>query len=103
MIRFEDILDKVESYKPDFDEELLQKAYIFSAREHREPRLIAPLLHLTKADIIHRGTELGVDYGLTHSCYDPSPEGRPCGHCDSCLIRQQAFAQLGMIDPALQP
>ncbi|MBS1710844.1 MAG: 7-cyano-7-deazaguanine synthase QueC [Armatimonadetes bacterium] len=59
----------------------------------------APLIHLSKPDIIRRGLELGVDYGLTHSCYDPQG-GRACGHCDSCLIRQSAFAELGMADPA---
>ena len=74
-----------------------------SGVEHREPRLVAPLLHLTKADIIRRGTELGVDYGITHSCYDPASDGRACGHCDSCLLRRRGFAQLGMEDPALAP
>lgn len=59
----------------------------------------APLMDLTKAEIIRRGLALGVDYGLTHSCYDPIHE-RACGHCDSCLIRRKAFAELGMADPA---
>lgn len=58
----------------------------------------APLLHLTKPQIIQRGLQLGVDYGLTHSCYDPV-NGRPCGKCDSCLIRIRAFASLNMQDP----
>ncbi|MFA7235577.1 MAG: 7-cyano-7-deazaguanine synthase [Phycisphaeraceae bacterium] len=62
----------------------------------------APLIHLTKVQIIRRGLDLGVDYSLTHSCYDPSHDGRPCGHCDSCQLRQQAFAQLGMTDPVLE-
>jgi 7-cyano-7-deazaguanine synthase len=52
----------------------------------------APLIHLSKADIIRKGLELGVDYDLTFSCYDPSPDGAPCGHCDSCRIREQGFA-----------
>ena len=60
-----------------------------------------PLLDLTKAQIIKRGTELGVDYGLTHSCYDPARSGRPCGSCDSCLLRRKGFAEAGMEDPAL--
>ena len=60
-----------------------------------------PLIDLTKAQIIERGLALGVDYGLTHSCYDPDADGRPCGTCDSCLLRQQGFAELGMEDPAL--
>ena len=51
-----------------------------------------PLIHLSKADIIRKGLELGVDYDLTFSCYDPSPDGAPCGHCDSCRIREQGFA-----------
>jgi 7-cyano-7-deazaguanine synthase len=59
----------------------------------------APLLHLTKAQIIRRGTELGVDYGLTHSCYDPAPDGRACGHCDSCILRRKGFAEAGVTDP----
>lgn len=62
----------------------------------------APLMQLSKAQIIQKGLELGVDYGMTHSCYDPDPEGRPCGRCDSCRIRLRAFAQLGMADPAMR-
>jgi 7-cyano-7-deazaguanine synthase len=60
----------------------------------------APLIEWTKTKIIQTGLELGVDFGLTHSCYDPSPEGRACGHCDACLIRKKAFEELGMKDPA---
>jgi 7-cyano-7-deazaguanine synthase len=63
----------------------------------------APLLALSKAEIIRRGTELGLDYGLTHSCYDPDSFGRPCGRCDSCVLRATGFAQAGMADPALRP
>ena len=59
----------------------------------------APLLLMTKEQIIERGLALGVDYGLTHSCYDPTPEGLACGHCDSCTLRLAAFERLGMIDP----
>jgi 7-cyano-7-deazaguanine synthase len=61
----------------------------------------APLIHMTKTEIIRQGLGLGVDYGLTHSCYDPIDGTRPCGHCDACLIRIRAFAELGMADPAL--
>jgi 7-cyano-7-deazaguanine synthase len=61
-----------------------------------------PLIALTKAQIIVRGLELGVDYGLTHSCYDPAGD-RACGTCDSCLLRQRGFAELGLTDPALAP
>ncbi len=58
-----------------------------------------PLITLTKAQIITLGAELGVDYGLTHSCYDPSPNGQPCGHCDSCLLRLKGFEEAGLTDP----
>jgi 7-cyano-7-deazaguanine synthase len=63
-------------------------------------RVHAPLIALTKDQIILRGRELGVDYALTHSCYDPSPEGLSCGRCDSCSIRLAAFEKLGLEDPA---
>ncbi len=66
-------------------------------------RVHAPLIRMTKADIIRRGLELGVDYGMTHSCYDPDASGRPCGHCDSCLLRAKGFAEAGAADPALAP
>lgn len=59
----------------------------------------APLLRLTKADIIRLGHRLGVDFRLTHSCYDPDPEGRACGACDSCLLRRKGFAEAGLEDP----
>jgi 7-cyano-7-deazaguanine synthase len=58
-----------------------------------------PLIQLTKAQIIQRGLALGVDYGLTSSCYDPSPTGTPCGRCDSCQLRLKGFTELGMTDP----
>ena len=61
----------------------------------------APLQFMTKADIVRTGVELGLDYGLTHSCYDPGPRGRPCGRCDSCVLRAAGFAQAGVDDPAL--
>ena len=63
-------------------------------------RIHAPLIRMTKPEIIRRGLELGVDYGLTHSCYDPTPEGLACGRCDSCKLRLDAFASLKMNDPA---
>lgn len=59
-----------------------------------------PLIAMTKAEIIRRGLELGLDYGLTHSCYDPAPDGVPCGHCDSCILRARGFAEAGLDDPA---
>jgi 7-cyano-7-deazaguanine synthase len=63
-------------------------------------RVHAPLISLSKADIIRLGTTLGLDYGLTVSCYDPGPHGAPCGHCDSCRLRQAGFADAGLPDPA---
>ena len=69
--------------------------------EGHGPRIIAPLLHMTKAQILRTGIDLGVDFAHTHSCYDPSSIGRACGSCDSCRIRIAAFAELGMHDPAL--
>ena len=59
----------------------------------------APLVHLTKAQIIRRGVELGVDYSMTHSCYDPDEQGRACGRCDSCVLRKKGFAEAGVADP----
>ena len=62
-------------------------------------RVHTPLIALTKAQIIQRGLALGLDYGLTHSCYDPLPSGAPCGRCDSCVLRAAGFAQAGASDP----
>ena len=66
-------------------------------------RIHAPLIRLTKDQIIRRGLELGVDYRLTHSCYDPTPDGRACGRCDSCQIRRAAFELLGLPIPSRMP
>jgi 7-cyano-7-deazaguanine synthase len=63
-------------------------------------KIHAPLVSLSKAEIIRKGIQLGVNYALTHSCYDPDPKGRSCGHCDSCQLRLQGFAQAGLVDPA---
>jgi 7-cyano-7-deazaguanine synthase len=67
--------------------------------EGRPLRVYAPLLPLSKAGIIRLGLELGVDYSITHSCYDPLEGGRPCGHCDSCLLRAKGFDEAGVQDP----
>ena len=69
--------------------------------EGRGLTIHTPLAHMSKREIIETGLELGLDYSMTHSCYDPDAQGRACGHCDSCLIRGRAFAELGRIDPAL--
>jgi 7-cyano-7-deazaguanine synthase len=68
--------------------------------EGRPIEISAPLIDLTKPEIIRQGLTLGVDYGMTHSCYDPI-DGKPCRRCDSCQIREKAFQSLGMMDPAL--
>jgi 7-cyano-7-deazaguanine synthase len=62
-------------------------------------RIRTPLIHLTKAQIIQKGMELGVDFALTHSCYDPSPQGLACGKCDSCFLRKKGFKEAGVTDP----
>jgi 7-cyano-7-deazaguanine synthase len=62
-------------------------------------KIHAPLMHLTKGGIVKLGRELGLDFGLTWSCYDPRPDGRPCGACDSCLLRRKGFAEAGVADP----
>jgi 7-cyano-7-deazaguanine synthase len=78
-----------------------------AAVEGRPLRINAPLIDWPKTRIIQRGVELGVDFGLTHSCYDPVPDAshplgaRPCARCDSCVLRKHAFAELGMRDPAV--
>jgi 7-cyano-7-deazaguanine synthase len=74
---------------------LATKAGVEGGRFH----VHAPLVQLTKADIIRLGVSLGVDYALTHSCYDPTPEGLACGRCDSCVLRRAGFAAAGVPDP----
>jgi 7-cyano-7-deazaguanine synthase len=69
------------------------------AEEGRPLRIHAPLIRMTKAQIIRRGLELGVDYALTSTCYDPSPAGEACGQCDACLLRLKGFADVGAADP----
>jgi 7-cyano-7-deazaguanine synthase len=76
---------------------LATRAGVEGARFH----VRTPLIAMSKADIIRRGLQLGLDYGLTISCYDPGPDGRPCRHCDSCLLRAKGFAEAGAEDPGL--
>jgi 7-cyano-7-deazaguanine synthase len=83
--------------RPDFIASFQQTARLGTTRT--KFTVHAPLLHLTKAQIIRRGIELGVDYSMTHSCYDPGPQGRACGRCDSCLLRKKGFAEAGVADP----
>jgi 7-cyano-7-deazaguanine synthase len=71
--------------------------------EGRPLNLHTPLIDLSKAGIIQLGLSLGLDYGLTHSCYDPRPDGGPCGRCDSCRLRAAGFAEVGATDPLIAP
>ena len=64
-------------------------------------KIETPLIAMTKAQIIRKGAELGVDYGLTLSCYDPDPQGKACGACDSCLLRIKGFEEAGVVDPTI--
>ncbi len=64
-------------------------------------KIRTPLIDMTKAEIVTKGTGLGVDYSLTISCYDPDVDGRACGHCDSCILRKKGFADAGLVDPTL--
>ena len=66
---------------------------------HQKLKIHAPLMRMTKAEIIRTGLALGVDYSLTSSCYDPAPDGAPCGACDSCILRQKGFRENGIADP----
>jgi 7-cyano-7-deazaguanine synthase len=86
--------------RPEYIAAFEQLASLATARgvQGERFRIHAPLQLLTKAQIIRRGVELGLDYGLTHSCYDPGPSG-PCGRCDSCLLRAAGFAEAGVVDP----
>jgi len=83
-------------------ERMANLATAAGAEGRQHLRIHAPLMTLTKAEIIQRGTALGVDYGLTSSCYDPGRDGRPCGHCDACLLRAKGFEEAGLADPLLQ-
>jgi 7-cyano-7-deazaguanine synthase len=71
--------------------------------ERTRIRIHTPLIQLNKAEIVTLGAELGVDFALTHSCYDPDQGGKPCGHCDSCLLRRKGFEEAGLSDPLVYP
>jgi 7-cyano-7-deazaguanine synthase len=80
-------------------ENLAAVATVAGAEHGVRFRVRAPLLELSKAEIIRRGLALGVDYGLTWSCYDPTPDGVACGRCDSCTLRRRGFEEAGFNDP----
>lgn len=87
--------------RPEFIEAFARTAQLATKAgiEGKEFRIQAPLISMTKAQIIQRGIALGLDYGLTHSCYDPFPQGAPCGACDSCVLRARGFEEAGVKDP----
>ena len=91
--------------RPEFIAAFERLAMLATARgvQGERFRVHAPLQMMTKAQIIRRGLELGLDYSLTHSCYDPGPNGGPCGRCDSCVLRAAGFADVGVPDPLLRP
>jgi 7-cyano-7-deazaguanine synthase len=87
--------------RPEFME-AFQRVILTGTRSGVElglPQLRAPLMTMSKAEIIRQGTSLGVDYSITHSCYDPDVDGRACGHCDSCILRSRGFEEAGVVDP----
>ncbi|MGB1706293.1 MAG: 7-cyano-7-deazaguanine synthase QueC [Rubripirellula sp.] len=91
--------------RPEFIQAFEQMANLATkagVEESQKLKIHTPLIDLTKAQIIARGMELGVDYGLTLSCYDPGEAGRPCQHCDACLLRARGFATNGIQDPAIE-
>jgi 7-cyano-7-deazaguanine synthase len=87
--------------RPEFIEDFqrLIRSGTRSGVERGIPRIVAPLIRMTKAEIIRAGVALGVDYALTHSCYDPDASGRACGHCDSCILRRRGFEEACVPDP----
>ncbi len=89
--------------RPEYVEAFKDLAALATRRavEGWPPQIVAPLLHLSKAQIIRKGIQLAVDYSLTLSCYDPDEAGRACGHCDSCLLRRRGFSEAGLPDPAV--
>ena len=81
-------------------EAMANKATAYALEAQQKITIHTPLIHLSKAEIIKRGTELKVDYGMTISCYDPLPSGKGCGKCDSCLLRAKGFSESGIMDLA---
>ena len=80
-------------------EEMANLATAYGVEAKKRIRIHTPIIRLSKAEIIAAGLKLGVDYSLTRSCYDPTPDGKSCGHCDSCLLRIRGFAMNGLKDP----
>jgi 7-cyano-7-deazaguanine synthase len=80
-------------------EKMANLATKMSTESGQTLRIHAPLIHLKKSEIIKLGLELGVDYGLTSTCYDPAPDGQACGRCDACQLRRKGFQEAGLVDP----
>lgn len=80
-------------------QDMANLATAYATEEKKHISIHTPLIHMSKAQIIKTGLSLGVDYGLTTSCYDPTPDGKACGHCDSCQLRKKGFNENGMSDP----
>ena len=80
-------------------EKMANLATAAAVKGQRKYTIHTPIITLTKAQIIQQGTQIGVDYSLTHSCYDPDETGKPCGHCDSCQLRRKGFEEAGLKDP----
>ena len=89
--------------RPEFVEEFERLANVATKAgvEGDKIRIHAPLLHMTKADIAREAERLGLDAGMSHSCYDPDPQGRACGQCDACRLRAKGFADAGIADPTV--
>jgi 7-cyano-7-deazaguanine synthase len=87
--------------RPEYIEAFTRMAHLATKAgvEGRDLKIRTPLIHMSKAEIIALGLSLGLDYGLTHSCYDPLPDGGPCRHCDACLLRRAGFEAAGVPDP----
>lgn len=89
--------------RPEYFKAFIQMARLATKagdQDHWAVRIEAPLLYLSKAEIVHLGRELNVDFTLTSSCYNPMPDGRPCGHCEACLLRRKGFREAEQDDPA---
>ncbi len=80
-------------------QDMANLATAYATGEQKHITIHTPLIHMSKAQIIKTGLSLGVDYSLTTSCYDPAPDGKACGHCDSCQLRKKGFGENGMNDP----
>jgi len=92
--------------RPEFTSSFESTANLATAAtttSHRKFKIRTPIIEMSKSEIILTGTRLGVDYSLTHSCYDPAPDGSPCSRCDSCILRRKGFRDANLTDPLIYP